>query len=101
MTEAEHDREHIEDYESEDRPDDSEQELGLIGWTFSVLLIFPVRLYQTFISPLLGPTCRFSPTCSQYFIEAVRKYGPIRGAWRGVCRIARCHPFHPGGHDPP
>jgi putative membrane protein insertion efficiency factor len=69
-------------------------------WVFSGLLIAPVRVYQHLISPLLGPTCRFRPTCSEYFVQAVRKYGPLRGAWKGLCRIARCHPLHPGGDDP-
>ncbi len=64
-------------------------------------LIGLVRLYQMTLSPLLGQTCRFHPSCSQYMIEAVRKYGLIVGAWRGIKRIARCHPFHPGGYDPP
>ncbi len=67
----------------------------------SQLLIGLVRLYQRFISPLLGPTCRFEPSCSEYFILAVRKYGAISGACRGMWRICRCHPFHPGGYDPP
>jgi putative membrane protein insertion efficiency factor len=64
-------------------------------------LILLVRLYQIAISPWLGRHCRFTPSCSQYFIEAVRKYGAIQGAWRGICRVCRCHPFHPGGDDPP
>lgn len=64
-------------------------------------LIGSVRVYQRCISPLLGPMCRFTPTCSEYFILAVRKYGVVRGSWRGVRRICRCHPFHPGGIDPP
>lgn len=64
-------------------------------------MIGGVRLYQIFLSPLVGKVCRFQPTCSQYFIEAVRKYGAIRGGWKGVCRICRCHPWHPGGYDPP
>ncbi len=67
----------------------------------SRLLIGVVRLYQIFLSPIFGRQCRFTPTCSQYFILAVRKYGALRGGWRGVLRICRCHPFHPGGHDPP
>lgn len=59
-----------------------------------------VRGYQIFISPLLGAHCRFTPTCSAYFIEAVEKYGPIKGSWLGIKRILRCHPGNPGGYDP-
>ena len=59
------------------------------------------KLYKLLISPMLGQRCRFQPTCSEYFIAAVRKYGAIRGSWRGVCRICRCHPWNPGGYDPP
>jgi putative membrane protein insertion efficiency factor len=65
------------------------------------LMIGFVRGYQVFLSPIFGQQCRFQPTCSRYFIGAVEKYGPITGAWRGVARICRCHPFHPGGYDPP
>jgi putative membrane protein insertion efficiency factor len=72
----------------------------LLGLPAAALVLF-VRLYQVTLSPLLGRCCRFEPSCSQYFIEAVRKYGAVRGGWRGVCRICRCHPFHPGGYDPP
>ena len=64
-------------------------------------MIFLVRVYQRTISRWIGPSCRFSPTCSEYFIQAVRKYGAVRGAAKGFWRICRCHPFHPGGHDPP
>ena len=64
-------------------------------------LIGLVRVYQYAISPLLGPSCRFQPTCSEYFIQAVRKYGALAGGMRGVWRICRCHPFHPGGIDRP
>jgi uncharacterized protein len=71
--------------------------LRLLGW----LLIFAVRTYQCTLGLILGGHCRFEPSCSEYFIEAVRKYGAIKGAWRGVCRICRCHPWHPGGFDPP
>ncbi len=67
----------------------------------TLALIGMVRLYQKCISPLLGPMCRFTPTCSEYFILAVKKYGVVRGSWRGVRRICRCHPFNPGGVDPP
>ena len=67
----------------------------------SLLVIGLVRVYQWTLSPLLGPTCRFEPSCSEYFIRAVRKYGVVSGACRGVLRICRCHPFHSGGYDPP
>ncbi|MCO6043070.1 membrane protein insertion efficiency factor YidD [Aeoliella sp. ICT_H6.2] len=65
------------------------------------ILVAMVRVYQKCVSPLIGPHCRFQPSCSEYFIQAVKKYGAIRGSWRGVKRIARCHPWHPGGYDPP
>ena len=64
-------------------------------------MIAAVRLYQLTLSPFLGRFCRFQPTCSQYFIEAVRKYGPWRGAAKGLWRIMRCHPFGGSGYDPP
>ena len=60
----------------------------------SLLLIGMVRVYQWTLSPLLGPHCRFEPSCSHYFIAAIRKYGVLIGSWRGVRRICRCHPFH-------
>ena len=65
------------------------------------LLIAFVRLYQFLLSPLIGRQCRFHPTCSEYFIGAVRKHGAVSGILRGIGRILRCHPFHPGGYDPP
>lgn len=65
------------------------------------VLIGAARVYQWTLSPLVGRQCRFEPTCSNYFIEAVRKYGAIRGAWRGMKRIGRCHPWNPGGVDLP
>ena len=64
------------------------------------LLLSLVRLYQYLISPLLGPRCRFHPSCSHYAIEALEKHGARRGGWLAVKRIARCHPFRPGGFDP-
>ena len=76
----------------------------LFSWvlaSFSLFLIGGVRFYQLLIRPLLPAVCRFQPSCSEYFILSVRKHGPFRGAWRGVCRICRCHPWHPGGYDPP
>jgi uncharacterized protein len=69
--------------------------------TPAFVLVTLVRLYQWLISPLLGQRCRFYPSCSEYFIGAVRKYGAISGSLRGFWRICRCHPFHPGGYDPP
>ena len=66
-----------------------------------IVFVAAVRFYQRAISPLLGSNCRFSPTCSQYTIEAIEKYGSIRGVWKGMKRIARCHPFSTGGYDPP
>jgi putative membrane protein insertion efficiency factor len=60
-----------------------------------------VAAYRLLLSPLLGRHCRFEPTCSRYFADAVRKYGAIRGTVKGVGRICRCHPWQPGGHDPP
>lgn len=65
------------------------------------MLIALVRVYQWTLSPIVGRQCRFTPTCSNYFIGAVEKYGAVRGAWRGIGRVCRCHPFHPGGEDPP
>jgi hypothetical protein len=71
--------------------------VGLPSWT----LILIVRGYQLTLSPFIGRQCRFQPTCSNYFIGAVQKYGAVSGSLRGVWRILRCHPFHPGGYDPP
>ena len=59
-----------------------------------------MKLYQILLSPLLGQSCRYHPTCSQYAVEAIEKYGPIKGIWLGIKRIARCHPWGGSGHDP-
>lgn len=59
-----------------------------------------IRGYQRFVSPAFPPRCRFSPSCSQFTLEAVERYGLLRGSWLGFKRILRCHPFHPGGYDP-
>ncbi|MGH9762699.1 MAG: membrane protein insertion efficiency factor YidD [Blastocatellia bacterium] len=59
-----------------------------------------IRGYQLLISPILPPSCRFTPTCSQYTLEAIQKHGPLRGTYLGMRRLLRCHPFHPGGYDP-
>jgi len=64
------------------------------------LLIAVLRFYKRFISPLLGPRCRFVPSCSEYAMDAIRIHGPLRGCWLAARRLGRCHPFHPGGLDP-
>ncbi len=64
------------------------------------ILTAPIRAYQLTLSPLLGPRCRFHPSCSHYAIEAIDRHGPARGGWLALRRIARCHPLNPGGHDP-
>ena len=64
------------------------------------IFILPVRVYQIVLSPLLGKNCRFEPTCSQYMIESIREWGPLKGVWLGVKRISKCHPWGPHGHDP-
>lgn len=64
------------------------------------LLIFPIRFYQRSISPLFPPACRFTPTCSQYAIEAIEKHGPVKGLWLAIKRISRCHPWGGSGYDP-
>ena len=66
-----------------------------------LFLIGLVRIYQWTLSPIIGRQCRFQPTCSHYFIGAVKKYGAIRGSLKGIWRICRCNPFCRGGDDPP
>ena len=65
------------------------------------IIILVVRLYQATLSRFLGGQCRFQPTCSEYMIGSVRAHGPWRGGWRGMKRIARCHPWGGSGYDPP
>jgi putative membrane protein insertion efficiency factor len=64
------------------------------------ILLGLVRLYQRYLSPLLGPHCIYTPTCSQYAVEAIQKYGACKGSWLAFKRILRCHPLHEGGYDP-
>ncbi len=64
------------------------------------IFIFIIKFYKKFISPFLGRNCRFYPTCSSYSLEAIEKYGAIKGGYMSVKRILKCNPFHPGGYDP-
>lgn len=68
----------------------------ILSFPFIVL----IKLYQWILSPMLGPRCRFTPTCSQYSLEAFKKYGPFKGFWLSVKRISRCHPLGGQGYDP-
>ncbi|MDD3876952.1 MAG: membrane protein insertion efficiency factor YidD [Bacteroidales bacterium] len=69
---------------------------GVLNW----ILILLIRFYQGAISPLLGPSCRFTPTCSVYSIEAIKKYGPFKGSYLSIKRILSCHPWGKSGYDP-
>jgi hypothetical protein len=75
--------------------------LAPFRFVLASFLIAGVRCYQLCIRPVLPPLCRFEPSCSEYFIAAVNKYGPVRGACKGVSRICRCGPWSTGGYDPP
>ena len=75
--------------------------LALARWVLTFLVLVPVRFYQLIIGPLLPKVCRFHPSCSDYFIEAVHKHGPVRGSLKGIWRVCRCHPWSQGGYDPP
>ena len=77
--------------------------VGAGEWVMSSMktaVLRVIQFYQRFISPGLGSNCRYYPTCSHYTYEAVEKYGVRKGSWLGIKRIARCHPWHPGGVDP-
>jgi len=63
-------------------------------------LLWLIRAYKRFVSPMLPPACRFQPTCSEYAWQAVDRYGAAKGSWLAVKRLLRCHPFNPGGYDP-
>ena len=65
-----------------------------------ILVILPIKIYQYMISPLIGPRCRFYPSCSNYSIEAIKSHGITVGIWLSIKRLIRCHPYHPGGYDP-
>jgi putative membrane protein insertion efficiency factor len=68
--------------------------------TVSQLLMWIIRGYQLLLSPMLGPRCRFYPSCSCYAHTAIERHGALKGAWLGLCRLLRCHPFNKGGYDP-
>ncbi|MEO8226047.1 MAG: membrane protein insertion efficiency factor YidD [Gemmatimonadota bacterium] len=65
-----------------------------------LVVALPIRVYRRFISPALPPSCRFTPSCSSYALEAITRYGAVRGTWLAARRLVRCHPFNPGGVDP-
>jgi len=73
---------------------------SMLKKVLKVLLIFAIRFYQKNISPALPAYCRFYPTCSQYALEAIERYGPFKGLFMAVLRVLKCHPLHPGGFDP-
>ena len=75
--------------------------LSLPGQIVIALLIALIWVYQVTLSPLLGNVCRFEPSCSRYMVQSLRKYGLLRGLVRGLRRLCRCHPWNPGGYDPP
>lgn len=77
---------------------------ALFAWPGRVpgfLIICAIRVYQVALSPLLGPACRFEPSCSRYMVESIKRHGVLKGLWRGLKRLSHCHPWHPGGYDPP
>lgn len=73
---------------------------GFFGYLIQQLFLLIIRLYQMLISPLLGANCRYTPTCSQYGLEAIKKYGPFKGSWLTLKRILSCNPWGGHGHDP-
>jgi putative membrane protein insertion efficiency factor len=89
--------------ESLDRVDSGTEETPWGIWgdvALKTIAVVLIKAYRKFISPLFPPTCRFYPTCSAYFIQALEKYGFIKGSILGIKRLLKCHPFHPGGYDP-
>ena len=72
----------------------------MIGRWIAAVLLFLIRGYQLLVSPVLGPSCRFLPSCSEYAMCAIRIHGPLRGSWMAIRRVSRCHPFHSSGYDP-
>ena len=82
--------------------ENNQSQISTPKWKTLIRKVFllPVYFYRAFISPLTPPSCRYTPTCSQYMVEAVLKYGPLKGGWLGIKRILRCHPWGGSGYDP-
>jgi putative membrane protein insertion efficiency factor len=74
--------------------------MGKIREAIQKTLIGILVFYQRFISPLKPPSCRFYPTCSEYAVQAIKKYGILKGTGKAIIRVSKCHPYHPGGYDP-
>lgn len=74
--------------------------MNKLNYYLSFILILPIKLYRYIISPMIGPRCRFTPTCSEYAIIALKRFGLIKGSWLMAKRILKCHPFNKGGNDP-
>ncbi len=72
----------------------------VLRWLAVRLLQLPILVYRYLVSPLIGPRCRFMPTCSAYAMQALERFGPIKGSWLAIRRIVRCHPLNEGGFDP-
>lgn len=81
-------------------PRSARRVLGKTAWVVSQVLILGMRLYQNTLGLVFPPCCRFHPSCSEYAIGALRKFGPLKGGWLSMRRLSRCHPFNPGGYDP-
>jgi uncharacterized protein len=80
--------------------DESRNDSGRRVTRSARLLMLPISGYRRFVSPLLGARCRFAPSCSEYALGALAEHGAARGLWLATARLARCHPFNPGGYDP-
>ncbi|MCG9131273.1 membrane protein insertion efficiency factor YidD [Candidatus Poribacteria bacterium] len=80
------------------KPHKTQESEAVSGRT--TILAYPIRFYRRFISPLFPPSCRFYPTCSQYALAALKRYGTLKGCWLTLKRLSKCHPYHPGGFDP-
>lgn len=91
---------HISQAASQHQPSGRAGLMGRIARFPALLMILAIEFYRRYISRFSPPSCRFTPTCSRYALDAVRRYGLIRGSWLATWRVLRCNPFHPGGYDP-